>query len=129
MESLYTFNIEWARLLQIKLFEEIKNDKEMDNVYDILQENYVMYSKAIGKFDFPYKTGVHYMNMLSNIEFCARIDSVRGGTFTEELNMFHSFEDTNTFSVLLLDHNEDEVAVWEMRLDYPSEDLVIERKL
>lgn len=129
MESLRSFNIEWAKLLQIKLFEEIKNDKEMDNVYDILQENYVMYSKAIGKFDFPYKQSIHYMNMLSNIDFCERIDSVRGGTFTEELNMFHSFEDLNTFSVLLLDRNEDEVAVWEIRLDYPSEDLVIERKL
>ena len=53
MESLHSFNIEWAKLLQIKLFEEIKNDKEMDHVYDILQENYVMYSKSIGKFDFP----------------------------------------------------------------------------
>lgn len=127
MESLHSFNIEWAKLLQIKLFEEIKNDKEMDNVYDILQENYVMYSKAIGKFDFPYKTGVHYMNMLSNINFCSRIDSVRCGTCTEELSLFHSFEDTHTFSVLLTDR--DEVAVWEIRLDYPSEDLVIERKL
>lgn len=129
MESLHSFNIEWAKLLQIKLFEEIKNDKEMDHVYDILQENYVMYSKSIGKFDFPYKTSIHYMNMLSNIDFCERVDSVRGGTFTEELNMFHSFEDLNTFSVLLLDHNDDEVATWEIRLKYPSEELVIERKL
>jgi alpha-D-ribose 1-methylphosphonate 5-phosphate C-P lyase len=129
MESLYTFNIEWARLLQIKLFEEIKNDKELDNVYDILHENYVMYSKAIGKFDFPYKQSVHYMNMLSNIDFRERIDSVRGGTFTEELDMFHSFEDLHTFSILLLDHNKDEVAVWEIGLDYPSEELIIERKL
>ena len=69
------------------------------------------------------------MNMLSNIDFCERVDSVRGGTFTEELNMFHSFEDLNTFSVLLLDHNDDEVATWEIRLKYPSEELVIERKL
>lgn len=129
METLHDFNIEWAKLLQIKLFEEIKNDKEMDHVYDILQENYVMYSKAIGKFDFPYKHSIHYMNMLSNIDFGERVASVRGGTFTEELNMFYSFEDQNTFSILLLDHNEDEVAVWEISLKYPSEELVIERKL
>lgn len=129
MESLHDFNLEWAKLLQIKLFEEIKNDKEMDHVLDILHENYVMYSRVIGKFIFPYKPSVHYMNMLSNIEFCARIDSVRGGTFTEELNMFHNFEDLHTFSVLLLDHNEDEVAVWEIGLKYPSEELIIERKL
>lgn len=129
MESLYSFNIEWANLLQIKLFEEIKNDKEMDNVYDILQENYVMYSKAVGKFDFPYKHSIHYMNMLSNIDFCERVASVRGGTFTEELNMFYSFEDTNRFSILLLDRNKDEVAVWVIHLDYPSEDLIIEREL